>query len=395
MRIIDIGRGEHFDWQFNLPMFFLARHRECSMKLTDTSLLEQMHISDVEIQNRMRLLGLDESALDLIAKQRGLIEEEVDGIVNRFYDIQTEVDEIASLIGDTETLSRLRIAQRRYITDLFLGVCDSDYVNNRLRIGMVHKRIGVEPKLYLSAVSTLKDLLFELLSVHLKDKQQLAATLSALDKLFYFDTTLIFDTYIASLVGEIELAKRKTEDYAKSLEQKVAERTRQLEKQTRLDGHTGIYNIRTMHDILHRELAVAQRRSRRLTNSAAELQGPDPRMPYRGSGQSPRCKTYRSTATPGVRSEMRDSNLSAPWCLKSESRAGWGEEQIRSRQQTRSRAPAPPLSRSLPGCPVPAPFPVRHRDCPVPAQWRCASSIRFLAVPLSARRALRSGCCCD
>ncbi|GGA95118.1 GGDEF domain-containing protein [Agarivorans gilvus] len=234
------------------------------MKLTDTSLLEQMHISDVEIQNRMRLLGLDESALDLIAKQRGLIEEEVDGIVNRFYDIQTEVDEIASLIGDTETLSRLRIAQRRYITDLFLGVCDSDYVNNRLRIGMVHKRIGVEPKLYLSAVSTLKDLLFELLSVHLKDKQQLAATLSALDKLFYFDTTLIFDTYIASLVGEIELAKRKTEDYAKSLEQKVAERTRQLEKQTRLDGLTGIYNLRAVHDILHRELAVAQRRESKL-----------------------------------------------------------------------------------------------------------------------------------
>ncbi len=234
------------------------------MKLTDTSLLEQMQITEIEIDNRMALLGLSQSDLELIANQRSFIEEQVDNLVSRFYDIQTEVDDIASLIGDTETLNRLRLAQRRYIRDLFSGVYDSDYVNNRLRIGMVHKRIGVEPKLYLSAVNTLKGLLFELFTVHLKDKQQLDATLSALDKLFYFDTTLIFDTYIASLVGEIELAKRKTEDYAKSLEQKVAERTRQLEKQTRLDGLTGIYNLRAMQDILHRELLVAQRRESEL-----------------------------------------------------------------------------------------------------------------------------------
>lgn len=42
--------------------------------------------------------------------------------------------------------------------------------------------------------------------------------MAALDKLLYFDTTLVFDTYIRSLLAEVELAKNKVQNYAKELE---------------------------------------------------------------------------------------------------------------------------------------------------------------------------------
>lgn len=70
-------------------------------------------------------------------------------IVDEFYQRQVEDEEISLLIGDASTLNRLSNAQRKYIIDLFSGTYDSEYVNNRLRISMVHKHIGVEPKLYL------------------------------------------------------------------------------------------------------------------------------------------------------------------------------------------------------------------------------------------------------
>ena len=138
------------------------------MRRTDKTLLEQMQISDVEISNRMELLGLEPDTLKLLSNQKQTIEDNIEEIVEEFYKIQTEIDEISLLIGDADTLTRLRNAQYKYILDLFSGEYDSEYVNNRLRIGMVHKRIGVEPKLYLSAVKTMKQLINKVLKNNIK-----------------------------------------------------------------------------------------------------------------------------------------------------------------------------------------------------------------------------------
>lgn len=235
------------------------------MNRTDQTLVQQMKISDLEIENRKELLDLDREDFTMLTDCKLLIVENIDLIVKTFYDNQTKIDDIVLLIGDADTLLRLSTALRKYILDLFSGYYDSEYVNNRLRIGMVHKRIGVEPKLYLSAVRTLKGILFDLLKKLIKDENQLHKTIQALDKLLYFDITLVFDTYIDSLVGEIETAKQKTESYAKSLEDKVAERTKQLEELSTIDPLTNIYNQRAMYDYLRRELATAKRASVKLS----------------------------------------------------------------------------------------------------------------------------------
>ena len=232
---------------------------------TDKTLVEQMQIGDIEILRRLELLGLDRKALDVLPNYKAIIDDCIDQIIDDFYKSQTEIEEIAMLIGDADTLSRLRSAQRKYVTDLFSGHYDSEYVNNRLRIGLVHKRIGVEPKLYLSAVVTLKGMLFGALREAVSAKDDCAEVIDILDKLMYFDVTLVFDTYIDSLLREISSAKKKTEIYAKSLENKVAERTRQLEEQASLDPLTNIYNTRAMQDMLRKELAIAKRRHTNLS----------------------------------------------------------------------------------------------------------------------------------
>ena len=235
------------------------------MKRTEQTLLEQMKISDVEISHRMQLLNLSKDELNLLASHKVLIEDNIEVIVDEFYEKQTEIDEISLLIGDAETLLRLRAAQRKYVIDLFSGNYDSEYVNNRLRIGMVHKRIGVEPKLYLSAVRTLKDAVTKSLKRIITKSEVLEQTLDALDKLLYFDTTLVFDTYIDCLVGEIENAKNKSEEYAKSLEEKVADRTQQLKEQAQKDPLTNLYNQRAMQENLRRDISISKRRQVKLS----------------------------------------------------------------------------------------------------------------------------------
>jgi len=235
------------------------------MKRVTQSLMMQMHLTDHEIVRRKELLGLQEEDVELLVRCKPFVEEHIDSIVNEFYEEQTSIEEIALLIGDLDTLQRLHAAQRKYVLDLFSGFTDIEYVNNRLRIGLVHKRIGVEPKLYLSAVKTLRDMICKALERSLPDLTLLAKTCQALDKLIYFDVTLVFDTYIRSLISEIETAKARSENYAKNLEFQVTERTRQLKELSDRDPLSNLYNRRAFRNFLRRELAHAKRLQTPLT----------------------------------------------------------------------------------------------------------------------------------
>lgn len=232
-----------------------------TMKQTDQTLLEQMRISEFDISNRKTLLSLTQKDCELLKGCKNSIEIKIDTLVEVFYELQTSIPEISLLIGDADTLARLQSAQRHYVLDLFSGLYDLEYVNNRLRIGLVHKRIGVEPKLYLSAINTLKGLLMKAISESIEDLTVRENTIFALDKLISFDVTLVFETYIRSLVSEIESSKEKSEQYASTLEEKVRERTAQLEELSRVDPLTGLLNVRGLHETLTRILRAAQRRS--------------------------------------------------------------------------------------------------------------------------------------
>ncbi len=235
------------------------------IKPTDQSLVEQMRITEFEIEHRKALISLTDADVDVLISCKPTIEKHVDEIIDCFYRHQTSIPEIALLIGDADTLDRLRAAQRRYILDLFSGLYDLEYVNNRCRIGLVHKRIGVEPKLYLSGVLCLKALLRTTIDKHFTNEETRREVEIALDKLLMFDITLIFETYIRNLVAEIETAKAKSDSYAMSLEEKVRARTQQLDELSRHDPLTNLLNTRQLNEILIKAKRRAQRRHEPIT----------------------------------------------------------------------------------------------------------------------------------
>lgn len=229
------------------------------MEAINLSLAEQMRFDEFEIARRKELLEFTQADVVVLASAQPVILENLESIVGEFYTKQTSIDEIALIIGDSGTLRRLRSAQSTYITDLFSGYYDMEYVNNRLRIGLVHKRIGVEPKYYLSAIKVLKDILTNAIVTNIDNPTTAANTLKALDKLLYFDTELVFDTYIGSMLSEIEAAKDKAVRYARGLQDKVAERTAELAKLSRTDSLTRLLNKRAFVEQGRVQLAHARR----------------------------------------------------------------------------------------------------------------------------------------
>ena len=231
------------------------------MQAAIKTLLEQMRITDTAISQRMELLDFSTHDAELLSSFAPVVAQNLDALVDEFYRVQISIPEIALLIGDLDTFNRLQAAQRKYVIDLFAGMYDLEYVNNRLRIGLVHKRIGVEPKLYLSATHLLKSQLNDLISKRVPDPVTANAIIAALDKLFYFDVTLVVETYIRSMLSEIDAEKQKSEQYALHLE----ERSRQLEHLSRKDPLTGLLNRRSMTGLLARDLITVQRESEPLS----------------------------------------------------------------------------------------------------------------------------------
>ncbi|MDH5751643.1 MAG: GGDEF domain-containing protein [Deltaproteobacteria bacterium] len=247
-------------------------------RVTSTSLADQMQITEREIDSRKRLLGFSGEDELLLKECRPLIAKRLDSLVEEFYEHQTGFSDIALLIGDSESLQRLRASMRRYILELFDGFYDADYVNRRLRIGKVHKRIGVPPKLYISAVFQLESLLRLVLGEGKaggtsSGAKEIQKKLNALRKILMFDLQLVFDTYINSLVAEVETAKDEVEKYALSLEDIIEERTRQLDELSRKDVLTGLGNQRDFNEQLRRMLSQAERESFSLTLAYFDLNG--------------------------------------------------------------------------------------------------------------------------
>lgn len=231
------------------------------MHITQQTLLEQLRIADFEIDQRKSLLSFSDEDVTALLSVRALIDRRSHQMVTDFYKQQMEIPEVMLLIGDADTLQRMQVTQRRYILDLFCGVYDAEYVNNRLHIGLGQKRIGVDPKLYLASVHTLREMLVQTISSEVPDSPNRRAVIAALDKLLFFDMTLVFDIYIRSMMQEIESSKTRLELYAQSLEKKVCERTQQLQDLSRTDPLTRLFNRRHLDEAAEHALRAAKRRS--------------------------------------------------------------------------------------------------------------------------------------
>ena len=246
------------------------------MLVTLQTLAEQMQLSERELEQRKALVQFGAEDVGSLRAHREFIADCVDDIVKQFYSNQLSVPEISLLIGDADTMGRLRNAMRRYILDLFDGFYDLDYVNRRLRIGKVHKQIGVSPKLFISALWLLENILEEKITeyaMHLGSDDGGKKVRTALHKLLMLDTQFVFDTYISSLVAEVSIAKEHMEKQIEQLEVTISERTKELEALSRRDGLTGLWNQHAFYEYLHHELASSERYKENIALAYMDIDG--------------------------------------------------------------------------------------------------------------------------
>ncbi|AIQ49571.1 hypothetical protein R70723_29625 [Paenibacillus sp. FSL R7-0273] len=173
-----------------------------------------------ELNEQMRMIDLTEEDLNLLRLMKPTVEREIDYITDQFYNTVLGVDKLERIILEHSSIERLKRTLKLHIIEIFDGNVDEQYIAKRLTIAKIHKRVGLEPKWYLSAFQNLQNVFITVVyGESLKDNERLKVV-QTLTKLLNLEQQLVLEAY------EKENIREKEEQYLivkNELKQKIAE----------------------------------------------------------------------------------------------------------------------------------------------------------------------------
>src|SRR5689334_2117708 len=160
--------------------------------------MKVLKLDEAEVQSRRAFFEITEDDLTRLAALLPVAEKHTDAIVEDFYKLLLSYSETRKFFPDEATIRRVKKSQREYFIGLFAGRCDLAYVEDRLRIGAAHERIGLSMKWYLGAYRKYLELIHEHLSTEMSDPAEIRSSLASIQKLVCFDIAIASDTYTAA-----------------------------------------------------------------------------------------------------------------------------------------------------------------------------------------------------
>ncbi|MBF0469917.1 MAG: CZB domain-containing protein [Gammaproteobacteria bacterium] len=177
-----------------------------SEDLHSTSLCDEMGLDADERQQRLEFIGLDPAGMQLLQSLAPVVERNADAIIDGFYaNIERYPEMMEQIETAGSTVQRLKETQRAYLLELFSGDYGEAYFERRLRIGVVHHRIGLTPRWYVGSYALYLKLLITVIFRHFRWRSsQALRAIEAIGKILLLDTQLAIDTYIHGLVTSLK-----------------------------------------------------------------------------------------------------------------------------------------------------------------------------------------------
>lgn len=173
--------------------------------MSNREYMARLGFDEQELASRRFYFQLTDEDLARLAALRPFAEKHNDTIVDAFYnELLLKHPESRLFFNDHATLQRALNAQKRYFLELFSGVCDLGYVENRLRVGTTHQRIGVAPKWYLGAYAHYLRLIATRLFEERGHSPDALAQYRSIQKIVFFDMSIAIETYIAASMEALQ-----------------------------------------------------------------------------------------------------------------------------------------------------------------------------------------------
>lgn len=158
---------------------------------------DRMNIGPEERALRLAFLELTPDDTARLRELHPFAQRHVAQIVDAFYEHLLKFETTRGILGDAQTIQRLKEKQRQYFLSLTSGEYGEAYFEGRLRVGDIHQQINLDPPWYLGTYNLYVRLLLPRLAAEFgSDPQRFAAYLSSLTKVMFLDMGLAIDAYI-------------------------------------------------------------------------------------------------------------------------------------------------------------------------------------------------------
>ncbi len=177
---------------------------------------------DTDSRERLRFLNIDSETSRLLAAFWAVAEPALPTLLEDFYRHVTAIPELARMLGSD--IPRLRRAQASHWERLFSGRFDDAYFNGVRAIGLMHNKIGLEPRWYMGGYSFVQSRLTALaIKTHRWSPAKAAATVAAINSAVMLDMEIAISVYVESMLNDRAGLARKALDLTQDFSSKVGQ----------------------------------------------------------------------------------------------------------------------------------------------------------------------------
>ena len=160
-----------------------------------------MQQKEISLAERLQFLGIHEETRQELRALWEVIAPALPAVLDRFYDHIRKTPSLSALIGAQQ--GRLVQAQSKHWGCLFSGKFDEHYVESIRRIGLIHNRIGLEPRWYIGGYAFVLNELVALISrKHRFSGYALARKVEAVNKAVMLDMDFAISVYQEAMVED-------------------------------------------------------------------------------------------------------------------------------------------------------------------------------------------------
>lgn len=153
-------------------------------------------MTNADWERRKQFIGFTKEDEDILHELHLVARAYADQVLEELYRRWLAFPEMRRFFENDATLRHVKSAQRAYFIRLTSGKYDLEYAEHRLRIGCVHKFVGLTPRWYMGAYAIyLEIVLPRVLSAFEYDRIKQHRAVSALTKLISLDQELALMSY--------------------------------------------------------------------------------------------------------------------------------------------------------------------------------------------------------
>jgi rsbT co-antagonist protein RsbR len=157
-------------------------------------LIQQMGINDANVEQRKKIVGLGPADLPRLAAIKDIVIQGIEEHVSAFFDHLATLDEARPLMASRTLLEKARQLKREHLVAMVQGDYGAKYVEQRLELGMLYAKAGLEIRAFLGAFHMqLREIGSAVMKHSEKKPIEGFENFMALKKVAFFDIGLIVD----------------------------------------------------------------------------------------------------------------------------------------------------------------------------------------------------------